>query len=230
MRLLRDRLRSSAGSRRGIEVSVTFTIGLTAVAVPLYLIAEHRGHLPGRLILKSLASLGFVGTALASGATGTPFGLLILTGLLLSLAGDLFLISRARPLFKAGLVSFLLGHVLYSVAFVVRGQIWWSTAVAGLLLLTVGIAVYRWIKPHAPADMLGVILAYIVVISTMAAFAVGTVAAGAPRLLMPGAVAFYGSDLAVARDRFVSKGFVNRAWGLPLYYLGQILIAASAGG
>ena len=150
---------------------IPFTIGVTAVAVPLYLVAERRGYLPGRVILKSLASLGFVGTALASGATGTPFGLLILTGLLFSLAGDLFLISRARPLFMAGLVSFLLGHVLYSVAFIVRGQIWWSTAVAGVLLLTVGIAVYRWLKPHVPADMFGVILAYIVVISTMAELA-----------------------------------------------------------
>ena len=42
-----------------------------------------------------------------------------------------------------------------------------------------------------------------------------------------GAVAFFLSDLAVARDRFVAKGWVNRVWGLPLYYFGQVLLATS---
>jgi hypothetical protein len=38
---------------------------------------------------------------------------------------------------------------------------------------------------------------------------------------------FYASDLAVARDRFVARVFLNRAWGLPLYFGGQLVIAAS---
>jgi hypothetical protein len=29
----------------------------------------------------------------------------------------------------------------------------------------------------------------------------------------------------VARDRFVAPGFVNRAWGLPLYFGAQLLFA-----
>ncbi len=35
------------------------------------------------------------------------------------------------------------------------------------------------------------------------------------------------SDIAVVRDRFVTTGFVNRLWGLPLYYAAQLLIAWS---
>jgi hypothetical protein len=31
----------------------------------------------------------------------------------------------------------------------------------------------------------------------------------------------------VARDRFVSHQFVNRAWGLPLYYAAQLLLATT---
>jgi uncharacterized membrane protein YhhN len=38
------------------------------------------------------------------------------------------------------------------------------------------------------------------------------------------AVAF---ALSVARDRFVVPGFVNRAWGLPLYYAAQLVLAAT---
>jgi len=67
----------------------------------------------------------------------------------------------------------------------------------------------------------------VVVITLMVTFAMGTYGEvdGAVRVL--GAVAFYLSDLGVARDRFVSKGFVNRLVGLPLYYGGQLLLAYS---
>ena len=40
-----------------------------------------------------------------------------------------------------------------------------------------------------------------------------------------GAALFLVSDLAVARDQFVQRAFVNRLWGLPAYYAGQLLIA-----
>ena len=41
---------------------------------------------------------------------------------------------------------------------------------------------------------------------------------------------FVVSDLAVARDNFVTPGFTNRLSGLPLYYGGQLLLAWAAGG
>jgi uncharacterized membrane protein YhhN len=44
-----------------------------------------------------------------------------------------------------------------------------------------------------------------------------------------GAVAFYFSDVFVARDRFMKKEFLNRLVGLPMYYAGQFLIAFSVG-
>ena len=51
----------------------------------------------------------------------------------------------------------------------------------------------------------------------------------AQALILGGAVAFYLSDLFVARDRFVSEGITNRVIGLPLYYGGQYLLAFSVG-
>ena len=50
---------------------------------------------------------------------------------------------------------------------------------------------------------------------------------GAHPLVLAGAIAFYLSDLTVARDRFVTRGFENRIVGLPLYYTGQVLLALS---
>jgi uncharacterized membrane protein YhhN len=48
-------------------------------------------------------------------------------------------------------------------------------------------------------------------------------------MVFSGAVAFYFSDVFVARDRFMKKEFLNRLVGLPLYYAGQFLIAFSLG-
>jgi hypothetical protein len=45
--------------------------------------------------------------------------------------------------------------------------------------------------------------------------------------LLAGAVLFALSDVFVARDRFVHSGFANRQWGLPLYFLAQLILAAS---
>jgi hypothetical protein len=44
-----------------------------------------------------------------------------------------------------------------------------------------------------------------------------------------GAILFYVSDLAVARHRFIQRSFINRALGLPIYYLGQLLLALTIG-
>ena len=69
--------------------------------------------------------------------------------------------------------------------------------------------------------------AYFVVIGCMAALACAVSGAGGPAVVAVGAIAFAASDIAVARDRFVRPGFANRAWGLPLYYLAQVLLALS---
>jgi len=74
------------------------------------------------------------------------------------------------------------------------------------------------------------VFTYVAVISVMVwGAAAAVLAGGAARPLLIGALLFYFSDLAVARDRFVQKAFINRALGLPAYYLGQLLLAASVG-
>jgi uncharacterized membrane protein YhhN len=71
------------------------------------------------------------------------------------------------------------------------------------------------------------ISAYMLVISAMCVVAIGAGGAGAPWMIPVGALMFTASDIAVVRDRFVSQGFVNRLWGLPLYYAAQLIIAWS---
>jgi len=200
---------------------------LTAVALTGLLAAERRGSRWGIYVCKPLASLGFLGAAMAAGAAGSLYGRAVLAALVLSWIGDVLLMSARSAVFLAGLGAFLLAHVAFGVAFCLRGEAWpWSAGALALLILPAAI-VSRWLRPHLPAEMRVPVHAYIAVITAMLALAVGTAAAGSPALILVGALAFYLSDLSVANDRFVRPGFLNRLWGLPLYYAAQLCLAAS---
>jgi uncharacterized membrane protein YhhN len=203
---------------------------LTLVALAALLAAEKTGSRTGQWIAKPIASAGFLWAALAAGALDSAYGRAVLAALVLSFAGDVLLIPDSRKSFLLGLVSFLLGHVAFACAFAARGldPAWLAGA-----LLPVGFAVVlalRWLGPHVEAPMRAPVRAYVAVISAMVLAAAGTVgAAGRPSILM-GALAFYVSDLAVARQRFVVKTFWNKSWGLPLYYGAQLILASTVGG
>ena len=230
---------------------MTLAYVLAALTVPfvgLLLLAEKRDA-PWRLWAKAAASTAFIATAVAAGAADTSYGTWVLVALCLGWVGDIALVSAQRKWFLLGLVSFLLSHLAYIGAFAtVRPNALVAILVAAGLLVPAGL-VARWLWPHLSADMRGPVLAYIAVIGTMVAAAAGA-AAGAgpaapaaaalapgaaypgwlwPAAVMTAAVAFYLSDVSVARDRFVSPGFGNRIWGLPLYYGAQLLFALSAG-
>lgn len=197
-----------------------------AVAVAALLLAERRGSRAGVWLAKPSASLAFVWVALASGATGSPYGTWLLAGLLLCLAGDLLLIPVERPaVFRAGILAFLLGHVAFAGAFLTRPLSWLGMLGSGLILFGLLRTVLRWLRPRLAADMVVPVHAYVIVIGAMATIACAVSLAGGPWQVAAGALAFAASDIAVARDRFVSPGFVNRAWGLPLYYAAQLTLA-----
>lgn len=201
---------------------------ICAIAVAGLLAAERRNSQRGKWLAKPVASLAFVGTALASQALATTYGQLILLGLLLSLVGDVLLIPTGRPrIFRAGVLAFLAGHVAYGAAFLSQALSVTWLAVSGVLLLLALFAVWRWLRPTLPGDMRIPVLAYLGVIGAMSALACAFAGAGGPVTVAVGALAFTASDVSVARDRFVQHDFFNRAWGLPLYYCAQLLLALS---
>jgi len=157
----------------------------------------------------------------------------VLAGLAAGLIGDVCLALKGNRAFRAGLVAFLLGHVLYIVAFagLTRPADWSSLGL--VFIVAVSLGVFWWLRPHLGAMMIPVVL-YIIAISLMLAAA--WIAFLNPELrwtgawaVLVGAACFYASDLFVARDRFVESQFINRLLGLPLYYVGQFLIAFSVG-
>ncbi len=201
-------------------------ICLFGLAATLYAETQHPGQ---RRLPKMVASTAFVGVALAVGALDTTFGTIMVVGLTLSWLGDLSLTYNGRGRFVAGLAAFLAGHVAYVIAFFDRGvddSLWlFAAAVAGA-----AVAVGSWLMPTVPAELRAPVIAYIAAISLMAAAAGSTNTMDADWRIPVGAIAFYVSDIFVARDRFAAPGLINRYMGLPLYFGGQLLLAWAAGG
>ncbi len=187
-----------------------------AACVAGHLWAEATGRRRLRALLKLSASAGFVGVALLVRTPGA-WSSLILSGLALSALGDLFLRARARGAFLAGIASFLLAHVAYTAAFVPASTI--SSFVAAPFVVVAALVLW-WLWPHL-GSLRGPVVLYTGVISAMVVVALGV----AHPLVPLGAALFYGSDLTVARDRFVRAGIANRLMGLPLYYAGQVVLA-----
>lgn len=200
--------------------------------------AEYRGRARLRVIAKLVASTAFVLLGLAAIELGTsPYSELsvaIVVGLVFGAIGDALLLGRGKQWFMAGLVAFLIGHIAYVVAvtFVESPQSWLPLAgpLAALPVIVGGAAlVHLW--PRLGSMKIPVIL-YVITIVTMVIAAIaaarGTTMSEPHRyFFLAGAILFFVSDLAVARDRFVARTFANKAWGLPAYFTGQLLIAWS---
>ncbi|MDH4311099.1 MAG: lysoplasmalogenase [Gammaproteobacteria bacterium] len=204
------------------------SIVVCALAMAGLLFAERRESQAGKWFTKPVASAAFIAVAVFAGALDSDYGRLILLGLGLCLLGDVLLIPEGRlAVFRAGVFAFLAGHVAFAAAFLTqpRSMPWLAVAVVALALALSG--VWRWLSPSLPGDMRLPVQAYFVVIGVMTALACAVSGAGGPPVVAAGAIAFTASDISVARDRFVRQEFVNRAWGLPLYYLAQVLLALS---
>jgi uncharacterized membrane protein YhhN len=202
---------------------------LMALAVAALLVAERLESTAGIWIAKPLASAVFVAAAVAAGASSNAFGRIVLVALALCWIGDVFLIPHSHGAFLAGIAAFLLGHLAFIVAFIVRGEIAWRPAIALIPITLFGALVFARLRLSIPRGIVGAVAAYIATICVMVAAAAGTMRGWTDWRIACGAAAFFVSDLSVARDRFVRRSFVNRLWGLPLYYAAQLLFAFAAG-
>ncbi len=194
---------------------------------------EKRENSQGILPVKITLSLLFIFTALIQPHVVPRYYHLILVGLIFCLGGDVFLALPQPKMFLLGLVSFLVGHVFYALSFFMMAKIGlWSWG-GCLATIVVSGGIYIWLKPHL-GSMKQPVMAYVIVISIMVIGACSILGdTGLSQygriMVFIGALSFYFSDIFVARDRFLKNEFLNRLIGLPLYYVGQFLLAFSVG-
>ncbi len=200
--------------------------GLLAIASAPWALA-----LPAlNFIFKPLATLAIIAFALQRGADQPLPRRWVLTGLFCSLAGDVALLWPQAG-FLPGLVSFLLAHLAYLVAYLtaftrVRALASHWLPYAVYALVAGGVLWQLW--PGVPSALRVPVLLYVVCLADMAAQAAVLWRSGAPRgaVLALGGALFVASDALLASNRFASPLPMASLWILLPYWLAQWCIAA----
>jgi len=206
---------------------------LAAILLAGLLYTESKENRRGMLASKTILSLLFILAVLVQPHPMNNYYRFLLIGLLFCLCGDVCLALPQEKMFLIGLVSFLLGHVFYIFAFFYGVKISQWAWMGSLIFLIISGLIYVWLRPHL-GSMNVPVLIYVIVITIMMSGALSVLvesrlAYSGRIMVFLGALSFYLSDVFVARDRFLKKEFLNRLIGLPLYYMGQFLLAFSVG-
>ena len=204
-----------------------------AVLLVGLLSCEKRELQKPKLAVKTTLSALFIFAAVVQFHPVPLYYRFLLIGMIFCLGGDVFLALPGKKMFLFGLVSFLLGHVFYTVAFFYTAGFNQWAGIGLVISALAGAGVFLWLRPHLGSMKIPVIF-YILVISAMVVGAWSVVGAGELKSVgrmaaFGGALGFYVSDIFVARQRFLKAEFVNRLIGLPLYYGGQFMLAFSTG-
>jgi len=161
----------------------------------------------------------------------------VLAGMLLSCVGDIALMLPMDA-FVLGLVAFLLAHVCYIVAFRAGLRAGRGLVAAFVLLGAFATLNVMGLWPHLPAPMRMPVLAYVVVLASMAVLALARAWTRPPlaareacsaRWAAVGAVLFVASDSLLAWDRFAGGLPLASLLVLSTYYAAQYAIARSVG-
>ncbi len=194
-----------------------------AAAADWVVVWRRPAHERAETVLKPLVLLALIGVALAIDPHDGGQRAWFVAALVLSLAGDVFLLP-AVDRFVPGLASFLLAHVAYIVGFLVADAEGGLGFGLGFLLLMAfaAVRVVQGVRRREPA-LLAPVLVYIATIAAMFVVAVrhGEVVGAV------GALAFVASDSVLALDRFDQHRRWMPTFVMVTYHLAQVLLVAS---
>ncbi|MEO6031905.1 MAG: lysoplasmalogenase [Burkholderiaceae bacterium] len=186
------------------------------------------------LLLKPLTTVLIIAYAWPRGADVPRQRRLIRIGLVLSLAGDVFLLWP-RQGFLPGLVAFLLAHLAFIAAFSVPLRLGAKPLVfIGYGVVATPILAALW--PGVPAGLRAPVIAYVVCLAAMAAQAAAWWRTSASldaadkalaRMAALGGVLFMVSDSLLAINKFALPLPLASLWVLASYWLAQWCIASA---
>lgn len=163
----------------------------------------------------------------ASTQTSKFYRTAILSGLVFSLGGDIFLIDP-KQYFVFGLASFLIAHLCYIAAFSRAAEGKFNPLSVSAFLIG---AVMLWtVYAGVPAGLKVPVIVYALAISAMLAAALNFyLMRNAPQAMfaLSGAFLFIVSDSVLAYNKFNTEFYLAKLILLSTYFLAQWLIARS---
>ncbi len=199
---------------------------LVILSASIHIRAEYRGLRKYVYIFKPLTILFICLLAILSKSSLPFYQYMIITGLIFSLAGDVFLMLPSDR-FVSGLIAFLTAHLFYIAAFSSEINVlqWWPL----LPLFIYGFIIYVILASSLGKLKIPVIV-YLIVIMIMVWLAWelwSQTGQSAGLLAFIGAILFVISDTILALNRFRGAFKSARALNLITYFAAQWLIASS---
>ncbi len=210
-----------------VALNLTFALLLIS-ASGLHLLSERKKNLPAIYLFKGLGTILITIYAALLSDFGNSYQLWIVIGLIFSFFGDILLIKEEH--FAFGLLSFLIAHIFYIVAFVSTQEInqtlyFPSLTPFVLFALCVGVLIYRNLgKLLIPV---GLYIFVIVIMGWQSFNHFLTYHSIYSLVALIGACAFMLSDSLIAINRFRKRLKHERILIMGTYYFGQFLIALS---
>lgn len=216
-------------------VLILAAIGILLQAVFIY--TEHKEKYVLADILKGSAAACFVVIGIVGYATRTAddFGLKLMIGLIFGMIGDILLNLRfvvgedkGQKVFLLGIVSFLIGHILYLAELVPIAAHPVTCIIVGAILAAALLAyIFKTMDVKLAFKIFGVFYLGAVIIMTVMSIDVAMAMQNIRSIEYAiGAVLFMVSDIVLIFNTFSGKTkFSMRITNLSLYYAGQLLIA-----
>ena len=180
--------------------------------------------------LVMLLAIYYVADPLRRRRAPNRFDALLTGGLAFSLAGDCLLMFPGY--FIGGLVAFLLAHLCY-IAMLRQDAPWFASTRALVATFGIGAAMYAFLFDGLNLTLRIAVAAYVIVIASMAAQAIGRATLLRDRASIAvavGACFFMLSDSLLAVNKFAVALPMAQFWVLATYYVAQLLIACNAAG
>jgi uncharacterized membrane protein YhhN len=203
-----------------------YLCALIAVSAAVTVVSAIGRWRTGIYLFKPLTTALVIALAWSQPSTVHLYRPLVVAGLLFSLAGDVFLMLP-RERFVAGLVAFLVAHLLYAGAFTGDG---FRLTIAILLpFIAYGAGLLRILLPKVERALKIPVVVYAAALLVMAWQATERGASGLPGGLFAatGALLFVASDSMLAIDRFARRFRAAEPLVLATYFAAQTLIALS---
>lgn len=203
----------------------------------IFISVEHKEKYVAADVLKGSAAACFVIIGIVGYITKTSdaFGLKLMIGLIFGMIGDILLNLRfvvgeekGQKVFLLGIVSFLIGHILYLAALVPIAAHPGACVIVGAILAAALLAyIFKTMDVKLAFKIFGVFYLGAVIIMTVMAIDVAMTVQNIRSIEYAiGAVLFMVSDIVLIFNTFSGKTkFSMRIANLSLYYIGQLLIA-----